>query len=105
MQIFLNNYFQGPQICIKNQGSISTSTRECQAQRRSMERKLVATSTIAIMTAGFYICWAPYAVKCILLMVDIHISILPSTLAVLITKLEVIINPIVYIFFNNQVTS
>ena len=105
MHIFENKYFQGPQIRIKNQGSLSTITRECMAQRRSMERKLAATSTIAIMTAGFYICWAPYAVKCILLMVNIHISILPSMLAVLITKLEVIINPIIYIFFNNQVTS
>ena len=34
----------------------------------SIERKLAATSTIVIMTAGFYACWTPYAIKCLLSM-------------------------------------
>ena len=97
-------YFKGPQLHLKNQRNISIISKVGRAHRRSVERKFAASSTIAIMTAGFYVCWSPYAIKCILSIVDIQVSVLSSIFAVLITKLEVIINPIIYIFSNNQVT-
>ena len=97
-------YFKGPQLHLKNQRNISIINKVGRAHRRSVERKFAASSAIAIMTAGFYVCWSPYAIKCILSIVDIQVSVLPSIFAVLITKLEVIINPIIYIFSNNQVT-
>ena len=97
-------YFKGPQLHLKNQRNISIISKVGRANRRSVERKFAASSTIAIMTAGFYVCWSPYAIKCILSIVNIQVSVLPSIFAVLITKLEVIINPIIYIFSNNQVT-
>ena len=96
--------FKGPQLHLKNQRNISIISKVGRAHRRSVERKFAASSTIAIMTAGFYVCWSPYAIKCILSIVNIQVSVLPSIFAVLITKLEVIINPIIYIFSNNQVT-
>ena len=97
-------HFKGPQLHLKKQRNISIISKVGRAHRRSVERKFAASSAIAIMTAGFYVCWSPYAIKCILSIVNIQVSVLPSIFAVLITKLEVIINPIIYIFSNNQVT-
>jgi hypothetical protein len=60
-------------------------------------------STIALMTLSFYICWTPYAIRCILELFGINIPAWQSTLTVLFAKLGVIINPILYIFSNKQV--
>ena len=57
-------------------------------------------STIALMTASFYACWTPYAVRCILAMFGVDLSKLPSTLTILFAKLGILVNPIIYIFYN-----
>ena len=59
---------------------------------------------IGIMTVSFYVCWTPYAMRSILELVGFKLSHIPSTLSLLFTKLGVIVNPLIYIFFNKEVS-
>ena len=56
------------------------------------------------MTVSFYVCWTPYAVKCILAIQQIQLTTVVAGLALLLAKLGVIINPLIYIFNNNDVS-
>ena len=58
---------------------------------------------IGIMTVSFYVCWTPFAVKCILAIQQIQLTAVVAGLALLLAKLGVIINPLIYIFNNNDV--
>ena len=60
-------------------------------------------SIIAIMTASFYVCWTPYAVRCILKMFGVTFSAFLSHLTLLIAKLGIIANPLIYIYNNKEV--
>ena len=60
--------------------------------------------TMTIMTVSFYICWTPYAIRCMLAMFGIGLSVIPASLALLFAKLGVIINPLIYIFYNKEVS-
>ena len=59
---------------------------------------------IGIMTVSFYVCWTPYAMRSILELVGFKLSNIPATLSLLLAKLGVIINPLIYIFFNKEVS-
>ena len=69
-----------------------------------MRRSANATLTISIMALSFYICWTPYAVRCILAMVGVDLNAKFSGVSILISKLGVIVNPILYIFHNKEVS-
>ena len=58
---------------------------------------------IAMMTFSFYVCWTPYAIKVILELFGISISVAQSLLLLGFAKLGVIVNPILYIFYNKEV--
>ena len=68
-----------------------------------MQRQSAVTTTMAIMTASFYICWAPYGIKCILAMFGVNLTLAPSALVLLFAKLGVVVNPVIYIFCNKEV--
>ena len=71
--------------------------------KRTTQRKNTATFIIALMTASFYICWAPYAIRCILAMCGDDVSITSSALTILFAKLGIVVNPVIYIFYNKEV--
>ena len=55
------------------------------------------------MTIAFYVCWTPYAMRSILELFGFELSNVQSALALLLAKLGVIVNPLIYIFFNKEV--
>ena len=59
---------------------------------------------IGIMTVSFYFCWTPYAMRSILELFGFKLSNIASTLSLLFSKLGVIVNPLIYIFFNKEVS-
>ena len=70
---------------------------------RSQKRVKAATSAVAIMTISFYICWLPYAVTSTMSILGLYVAFTMSVPAFLFAKLGVIVNPIIYIFFNQEV--
>ena len=58
---------------------------------------------IAMMTLSFYVCWTPYAIKVILELFGIPLSVAQSLLLLVFAKLGVMVNPILYIFYNKEV--
>ena len=62
-------------------------------------------SMIAMMTFSFYVCWTPYAIKVILELCGIPLSVTQSLLLLVFAKLGVIVNPILYIFYNKEVSN
>ena len=70
---------------------------------RSQKRVKAATSAVAIMTISFYICWLPYAITSTMAIFGISLTFAFSVPAFLFAKLGVIVNPIIYIFFNQEV--
>ena len=76
---------------------------ETLTQKKEIRRKSTVAPLIGIMTVSFYMCWTPYATIVILQMVGVNAPIFPSALAFLFAKLGVVINPIIYIFYNKEV--
>ena len=72
---------------------------------RSQKRVKAATSAVAIMTISFYICWLPYAVTSTMSILGLYVAFTMSVPAFLFAKLGVIVNPIIYIFFNQEVSN
>ena len=72
-------------------------------KRSSKSRSTNATLMISLMTSSFYLCWTPYALRCILGMLGFDLNAELSGVSILISKLGVIINPVLYIFYNKEV--
>ena len=60
-------------------------------------------SMISMMTLSFYVCWTPYVLRVILDLFGIPLSAIVPVLCLHLAKLRIIINPILYIFFNKEV--
>ena len=73
------------------------------SKRSRSTRKI--ESMIAMMTFSFYVCWTPYAIKVILELFGIPLSVAQSLMLLVFAKLGVIINPILYIFYNKEVSN
>ena len=73
-------------------------------QKSSKSRLTDASIVIGIMTLSFYLCWTPYAIRCILGMVEVELNAKLSGISILFSKLGVIMNPLVYIFYNKEVS-
>ena len=56
------------------------------------------------MTLGFYFCWTPYAINCIAAMAGSSLPRNAGVIAILFAKSGTIINPILYIFLNKDVS-
>lgn len=56
------------------------------------------------MTVSFYLSWLPYAADCLLIMCGVTVSSNFHVVAVLFAKSGTVINPILYIFFNKEVS-
>ena len=87
----------------KRRSAITADQNPYMLRQRISKRKANATLTITLMTAAFYITWMPYAVKCILAMLGLDLNLRLSVLTILFAKLGVVFNPIIYIFYNEQV--
>ena len=57
------------------------------------------------MTVSFYLSWMPYAADCLLIMCGVTVSSKFHVIAVLFAKSGTVINPILYIFLNNDVST
>ena len=58
------------------------------------------------MTCAFYLCWTPYAIHSILRIAEVwQPPRLSNVIAILFAKSGTVINPILYIFFNNDVST
>ena len=57
------------------------------------------------MTVSFYLSWLPYAADCLLIMCGVTVSSKFHVIAVLFAKSGTVINPILYIFFNKEVSN
>ena len=87
----------------KRRCAITADQNQNMLRQRISKRKANATLTITLMTAAFYITWMPYAVKCILAMLGLDLNLRLSVLTILFAKLGIVSNPIIYIFYNEQV--
>ena len=67
-----------------------------------MQRKLTLLSTL--MTFAFYLSWMPYALVCLIVMSGVNIPRRYQMFASLFAKSGTLVNPILYIFFNKDVS-
>ena len=56
------------------------------------------------MTMAFYLSWMPYAINCLLVMAGVMVPKRHQMFASLFAKSGTLINPILYIFFNKDVS-
>ena len=62
------------------------------------------TLVLLAMTFSFYLTWTPYAINSFLSMLGIKPPKIAQTLTILFAKSGTVINPILYIFFNKEVS-
>ena len=67
-----------------------------------MQKRL--TILTVSMTLSFYLCWMPYALNCILTLCGVSVPHVTNVFATLLAKTGVVINPVIYIFFNKDVS-
>ena len=100
--------FQQAQVLNRHKSTNKALKKDDKPETRSTEiNRFKSTqsiaSTIGLMTAAFYICWTPYAVRCIIELVGYSLPPIVYTLTILFAKLGVVINPILYIFYNKVI--
>ena len=71
-------------------------------KQQKMQRRV--TILASSMTISFYITWMPYAIDCILSMSGIKIAHATNVYAILFAKTGTVVNPILYIFLNKDVS-
>ena len=72
-----------------------------ESTRMKSNRKI--ESMISMMTVSFYVCWTPYVLRVILDLFGVPLSAIVPVLCLHLAKLRIIVNPILYIFFNKEV--
>ena len=96
----------GSQRCNQRRVAIAVIDPPHSTKRSSSKSRLTnATLVISIMTLSFYICWTPYAFRCILGMLGFDLNAELSGVSIMLSKLGVIINPVLYIFYNKEVSA
>ena len=87
----------------ENQMSVYDECSPMVQRNRKMHHKL--TVLITSMTVSFYLSWTPYAINSLLTMLGVWTpNHLLSVIAILFAKSATLINPILYIVFNNDVS-
>ena len=85
--------------------NVDSSTNFGSTSKRSRCRSNTRIgTTIAIMTVSFYVCWIPFAIRCILSMLQYDVETTFAGLTLLFAKFGVIVNPLLYIFHNQEVS-
>ena len=72
--------------------------------KNAERNQLKVTIFIILMTLSFYITWTPYAISSLLAMVGDTVYRTAGVISILAAKFGTIINPILYIFLNKQVS-
>ena len=76
------------------------------AIKRSQKQQRKLTITIISMTLAFYLTWIMYAINCLLTMAGVvNLPRASHIFAVLVAKSGIVINPIIYIFYNKDVST
>ena len=81
------------------------STNSCPATRKDDRTHRRLTILTVSMTFTFYLSWTPYAVCSLFTIFQRSLSHLPNVIAILMAKSGTVINPILYIFLNNDVST
>ena len=84
---------------------MTEALRRQKKEMKDTQRESKVTAIIVLNTASFYICWLPYATKCILTIAGFRVPPVISAVAVLFAKAGTVIHPIIYIWFNKQVNT
>ena len=79
-------------------------TRACEQSKQKNKSQRKLTFILLTMTFSFYLTWTPYAANSFLSMIGILTPKLIQILAILFAKSGTVINPILYIFFNKEVS-
>ena len=91
---------------IARQGNAMYVHAHTNAIKRLQQRQRKLTLLTLSMTLSFYICWTPYATCALLRVLGVlKEPPLSNVLATLFAKTETVVNPILYIFFNNEVST
>ena len=72
------------------------------AQKFAQRKQTVLLTT---MTLSFYFTWLPYAINCLLTMSGGLVPYIADVIAILFAKSGAVINPILYIYFNKDVST
>ena len=84
---------------------ISTIEVKNYIDRLSNHRKVERSKTlmVQVMTLSFYVTWTPYAIESTLTMIGFNISHDIKIYAILLTKFGVVINPLLFGYFERVV--
>ena len=69
--------------------------------QRKVERS--KTQMVQVMTLSFYVTWTPYAIESTLTMIGFNISHDIKIYAILLTKFGVVVNPLLFGYFERMV--
>ena len=94
--------YQGPVTQEENKRDQGTTLNTIMKKQQKMQRRV--TILASSMTISFYITWMPYAIDCILSMSGIKIAHATNVYAILFAKTGTVVNPILYIFLNKDVS-
>ena len=92
---------------IQAEGDLLKLNRHCIAVKRAQKNKKNQTKLNMLMismTLCFYITWTPYAMNCLLAMAGILLPRVANVIAILFAKFGTVVNPLLYIFFNKDVS-
>ena len=87
----------------KSNDNKSEAFTDSQKASTRMKSNKKIESMISMMTLSFYVCWTPYVLRVILDLFGVPLSAIVPVLCLHLAKLRIIINPILYIFFNKEV--
>ena len=79
--------------------------RRASSVKQKQKRQRRMTILVVVMTLSFYVTWTPYAVISFMAMLEVMPSQVANFLAIHFCKSGVIVNPVLYIWFNNSVSS
>ena len=92
-----------PSDTLEDEESLRTK-KENESSRKFDKRQRKTTFLLLIMTISFYVSWTPYAINSILAMSGVGLPRLVNVIAILCSKSGTVINPILYIFYNKNVS-
>ena len=91
--------------CQRNVNARYLNDFSCGIKRLQDKQRKLTILTLS-MTCAFYLCWTPYAIHSILRIAEVwQPPRLSNVIAILFAKSGTVINPILYIFFNNDVST
>ena len=94
--------YQGPVTIEEDKREQGTTLNTIIQKQQTMQRRV--TILASSMTLSFYITWMPYAIDCILSMSGVEIAHATNVYAILFAKTGTVVNPILYIFLNKDVS-